>query len=501
MTISGYHTLKCRYLSPISAAEPPPWLPPSPNKNHNALSNDYLIKPRSSSFRNNGLVRGVWPSSTSNSILKSDHSPAAAGGGGVVTLADYLGSDRKRDSVGSSFLRKQRSCSEFNRFESDVKKENNNNLKENHKPGIKGGSMRYTGKFRFIGRSSASKSSSAYGTMEELDITPGRLSVDENELRRRTYSRMRSGSFTDDSECSDMGPPFITNQNSPASYMAPTIRSRKSISNSPTKSTIKNAMKKSNALSLSSKWGSSSGQPESPPMTANSPLLSSKPPTSPSRTGKRNILHMGLDLIRSKKTGSGCSSPLGAGVGMVENVHRLRMMHGSWMQWRYANARANAINEALDNKAKNDLFQAWKSVAMLQQSVLQKRLQMEKEKLEIKLNTIFHSQMKMLEAWKDMERRHTSDISMTKDCLEAIACRVPLIEGAKTSETASILSELAKVAIEETSLLEECSEHLRVISTSEIEERSLRCSIMEMTFFEAQGLQEEEIDIVMQRNE
>ncbi|XP_076883469.1 QWRF motif-containing protein 3-like [Bidens hawaiensis] len=327
-----------------------------------------------------------------------------------------------------------------------------------------------------------------------------------------------------------MGSPFITNQNSLASYMAPTISSRKSISSSPTKSTIKNAMKKSNPLSLSSKWGSPSGRPESPPMTANSPLLSSKPPTSPSRTGKRNLLHMGLDLFRSKKTGSGCLSPLGAGVGMVENVHRLRMMHGSWMQWRYANARANVINDALDSKAKNDLFQAWKSVAMLQQSVLQKRLQMEKEKLEIKLNTIFHSQMKMLEAWKEMERRHTSDISTIKDCLEAIACRVPLIEGAKmdpqatsislrhgtdlvdsamamatsfmptTSETASIFSELAKVAIEETSLLEECFEHLRVISTSEIEERSLRCSIMKMTLLEAQGLQQEEIDIMMQRN-
>ncbi|XP_076955572.1 QWRF motif-containing protein 3-like [Bidens hawaiensis] len=351
---------------------------------------------------------------------------------------------------------------------------------------------------------------------------------------------MQSGSFTDDSECSDMGSPFITNQNSLASYMAPTISSRKSISSSPTKSTIKNAMKKSNPLSLSSKWGSSSGRPESPPMTANSPLLSSKPPTSPSRKGKRNLLHMGLDLIRSKKTGSGCLSPLGAGVGMVENVHRLRMMHGSWMQWRHANARANVINVTLDNKAKvcykllcvelAKLESFTFCVAMLQQSVLQKRLQMEKEKLEIKLNRIFHSQMKMLEAWKDMERRHTSDMSTIKDCLEAIACRIPLIEGAKmdpqatsislrhgtdlvdsamamatsfmptTSETASLFSELAKVPIEETSLLEECFEHLRVISTSEIEERSLRCSIMEITLLEAQGLQQEEIDIMMQRN-
>ncbi|KAM0025859.1 putative QWRF family protein [Helianthus debilis subsp. tardiflorus] len=390
--ISGKHTFKS-----ISVAESPP----SPN--HNA-SHD--LKPRSS-FRNTRLLRGVWPSSSPN-LSKPNNQP---------TLADYLGSDRRKDSVGSSFLRKQTSCSEFDRFE---RKENK--LKENRKPVTGGGSMRYTGK-----SSTSFSSSGDHGTMEELAIMPGRLSVDEKELRRRTYSRMKSGSFSDDSECSDMGSPLITDRNSLASYMASTISSRKSISSSPTKSTIKNAMKKANAFSLSSKWGSSPGRSESP----NSPLSSLKPPTSPSRTAKRNILHMGLDLIKMKKNGSGCLSPLGAGVTMVENVHQLRMMHGSWTQWRYANARANVINETLDNKAKNDSFHAWKSVAKLQQSVLQKRLQIEKEKMEIKLNTIFHSQMKMLEAWRGMERTHTSDVSTTKDCLEAIACRVPLIEGAK----------------------------------------------------------------------
>ncbi|KAF5786164.1 putative QWRF family protein [Helianthus annuus] len=65
---------------------------------------------------------------------------------------------------------------------------------------------------------------------------------------------------------------------------------------------------------------------------------------------------------------------------------------------------------------------------------------MEKEKMEIKLNSIFHSQMKMLEAWRGMERTHTSDVSTTKDCLEAIACRVPLIEGAKMDPQATTIS-------------------------------------------------------------
>ncbi|XP_035834462.1 QWRF motif-containing protein 3-like [Helianthus annuus] len=57
-----------------------------------------------------------------------------------------------------------------------------------------------------------------------------------------------------------------------------------------------------------------------------------------------------------------------------------------------------------------------------------------------------------------------------------------------SDETASIFSELAKVAIEERLLLDECFEHIRVISTLEVEERSLRCNLIEMTLYEAQGL-------------
>ncbi|CAI9280170.1 unnamed protein product [Lactuca saligna] len=333
---------------------------------------------------------------------------------------------------------------------------------------------------------------------------PGRLSVDENALRRRSYSRPRSDhSFSDDSECSDMDSSFISN--SLTSYMAPTLSSRKSA--------IKKVMKKANSLS---KWGSSPGRPESPPTPTSTSFSSSKPPTSPSKTGKKNFLHMGLDLIKSKKNGPGCSSPIGSGMGMVETVHQLRMMHGSWMRWRYANARANVVNETLDDKAKKDLLHAWENITKLQQSVLQKRLRLEREKLEMKLNFILHSQMKMLEAWRDMEKKHISNVSMTKDCLEGVACKVPLIEGAKMDpqissialrhatdlvasvmsmmsfleptahETVSTFKELAKVASQEKLLLEECFEHFRVISTLEIEERSLRCNVIELASFSDQ---------------
>lgn len=157
-------TVKSRYLSPVSAAEPPQSLPPSPNNNHPLSPNrHHSQKPKSSLKNSTGLLRGVWPSSTPRSSKSHNENisttatatTTTTASATSTTLADYLGDDRKKDGVGPKFL-KQRSCSEFSRFENDPKKQNN--LKENHKPIFGGGSMRYTGKFRFPGRSSTSSS-------------------------------------------------------------------------------------------------------------------------------------------------------------------------------------------------------------------------------------------------------------------------------------------------------------------------------------------------------
>ena len=105
-------------------------------------------KPRSStdgrknrSEEESGFMQKLWPASMpkpmkSNSKAKNE------------TLADYLGSerlkedfDRKRneklENKSMMFLNRQKSCSEFSRFENTKE-----NSKENHKP-LFGGSMRY----------------------------------------------------------------------------------------------------------------------------------------------------------------------------------------------------------------------------------------------------------------------------------------------------------------------------------------------------------------------
>ncbi|KAI6697399.1 hypothetical protein NL676_017518 [Syzygium grande] len=163
---------------------------------------------------------------------------------------------------------------------------------------------------------------------------------------------------------------------------------------------------------------------------------------------------MGLDLFKSKKSSSH-SSPLGpAG---AENVHQLRLLHNRLIQWQYANAKADAAN----------------------------------------LNMTSQTEIRPLETWGDMERRHSLAISKTTESLQSIVSRLPLIEGAEAEPqstsfalrhaldlttsiksaitdispsgdgTVPLLSELAKVVGQEKLLLEECLECLRTISKLE----------------------------------
>lgn len=132
-------------LSPLRSAKPS--TPPDARK-HRSLDQDSA----------GGFIRGLWPSSTTTSQSSNKN---------IDTLAEHLGNERLRDyldrktneksSYSSIFsLSRQRSCSEISRFENEKEK---GSAKENHRP-LLGGSMRYTGKLKFPGKSSSSSSSS-----------------------------------------------------------------------------------------------------------------------------------------------------------------------------------------------------------------------------------------------------------------------------------------------------------------------------------------------------
>ncbi|CAL5391637.1 unnamed protein product [Camellia sinensis] len=525
-----------RYFSPSSIGPTESGIP-SPDHSFSPLRQ----KPRSSTdsrkqrnLEDGGLIRGLWPSSTTSTT--STTTTTSSSNKKLGTLAEYLGNDRLKDLIiddnksnensdnSMTFLNRQRSCSEFSRFEKD--EQPRKSVKDNHKPFF-GGSMRYAGKLRFPGRSSTSSSSNQSPALHD-DIIPGRFSVDENALRRRSLGQRSSDSVLSDtqdseSECSDVcsGTSFGSSGTGKQSSKKSGIEvSSRYLSNRPRKGTsdsnipipaspenspknfskIKNGVKRANSLtaygSAKSNWALSPGRSGPLPMSVENKgkpmsFSSLRPPTSPSRAkGVGNLLSMGLDLFRSKKSpatsSSSSSSSSPSGCGMGESVHQLRLLQNRLVQWRYVNARADVVNEKMSNQAE------------LQHSVLQKKLQLEKEKLEMKLNFILYSQIKSLEAWGDMERQHSSAISMTKDCLHSVICRIPLVDGAKmethstsialrhgsdlatsiksmlsifspgAEKTVSMLSELAQIVAQEKALLEELFENFRVLSTLEI---------------------------------
>ncbi|TYG90136.1 hypothetical protein ES288_A12G158100v1 [Gossypium darwinii] len=484
------------------------------------------------------LLGGLWPPSTTTTTTTSSSSNPKK----LDTLADFLGNERlkdlierksyeKRTNSGPFSLTKQTSHSEFSRF---VENDKQISAKENHRPSV-GGSMRYTSKLGFSRKSSSSSSSTS--SSSSPNIIPGRSSVDESALYKKTSSSQRKpDSMTDNSNVLDSDPE-ISDQCSASNNDSPTMaktdsslsdrksgievcskylkdvpsrnRSRGttwdsnslnpvSADSSPKikKFAIKNVIRRTNSHGASpSQWALSPGRSGSPPMSVESKIKpmsfsSLKPPTSPSRTrGVEKFLNLGSHLL-------------------------CKLIHNSLIQWRYANAKADAVNRSIYSLVQNDLLSGWNSLVKLQHSAVQKKLKLQKEKLEIKMDSIFQSQMKALECWADMERQHLSAISMTKQCLHSVVCKVPLVEGAKVDapsasmalrhafdltasiktmltvsspgmvpqieKTVSVVSELAEVVAQEKLLLEECLELFKMISILEIQERSLTCCIIEL---------------------
>ncbi|KAJ0006839.1 hypothetical protein Pint_30322 [Pistacia integerrima] len=156
------------------------------------------------------------------------------------------------------------------------------------------------------------------------------------------------------------------------------------------------------------------------------------------------------------------------------------MLQNRLMQWQYVNARADAVKEKMTNQMENNLLYAWDTFTNLEHLVLHKKLQLQKEMLEMKqLDFILMSQ-------GEMEGQHSS-VSMMKECLHSVACKIPLIEGAKVDpqstsiaiphvldllasiksilsnfspsagKTISLLFELVEAIAQEKLLMKECS--------------------------------------------
>ncbi|KAL6637370.1 hypothetical protein ACP70R_024942 [Stipagrostis hirtigluma subsp. patula] len=443
------------------------------------------------------VARALWPSSSASgggsrsgkmaprapSPLSSTSQPSPASSPSVATLADHLAKDADAAPAAAAVtmpqsLSRQRSCTALPRF-ADADAE----ARKIGRSSGKGGGHAFGRSMRFL------PSTKPAG----VTLTPGRVAP--SDLRR--LAAAADDAASSGSECSDASRGSTPRTASkPHSPLLPRTGSVRLLGTSTTQ------------------WALSPGR------RSGSPLKAALPETT---KGKKSLISLGWghlfhrrkhaaeDAAVAAATATLLSSSVSrsGGGGVGESGHQVRMAHCRLLQWRFANAKADTARKRKLANAEVELLGTWASVAELRGKVARKRVQLEKEKLKIKLNAVLSSQMKDLESWGQLESRHASALASTVGCARAAVCRLPLTNGAKASvpsvasvlhqvleltmttkttvklfslmaqDAALLITELAHVAREEQALLHECLELLSRFSALQVEEQSLRCHLVQ----------------------
>ncbi|KAL6555169.1 hypothetical protein OROGR_006427 [Orobanche gracilis] len=204
-------------------------------------------------------------------------------------------------------------------------------------------------------------------------------------------------------------------------------------------------------------------------------------PSSPSRNpqSSTSVLSFIADIKKGQKAANN-----------IEDVHQLRLMYNRHLQWRFANARADAALRSQKAKAERMLYSVLRIIVHVWNSVREKRSELLELKLKSKLYSVLDSQLTFLD-------------------MQASAIRIPVVGGAKVdirtlkaamisavdalksmgSSLCSILaqadginclvSELADVASCEKAMLDECESLLSSITALQVEECSLRIHLLQ----------------------
>ncbi|KAL5569884.1 hypothetical protein UlMin_026459 [Ulmus minor] len=128
-----------------------------------------------------------------------------------------------------------------------------------------------------------------------------------------------------------------------------------------------------------------------------------------------------LKYFRQKKV-----SPL-----QEEEFHRFKILHNRLLQWRFANARAELVMAATKTNAESKLFHVWLRIFRMRNFIVEKRIQMQKLKHEIKIYQILNPQIHLLYKWEHLEKRNQESVGKLATKLKGISVKLPLIHGAK----------------------------------------------------------------------
>ncbi|KAG6430836.1 hypothetical protein SASPL_108909 [Salvia splendens] len=194
----------------------------------------------------------------------------------------------------------------------------------------------------------------------------------------------------------------------------------------------------------------------------------------------------------------------------IQDVHQLRLLYNRHLQWRYTNARVDAAMHSHKAKAEKILYNTWRTILDLLDSVRKKRSNLQQLKLKLKLYSVWVNQASCLVEWASIERDHTNSMTWAIHDLQASTLRIPVAEGTRVDIRSvkgavcsadnvmkamasslrpilhqvesmnSLVAELADVAARERAVLNECESIFCSIAALQVEEGSLRTHLLQM---------------------
>ncbi|KAK8660153.1 hypothetical protein V6N13_051087 [Hibiscus sabdariffa] len=197
------------------------------------------------------------------------------------------------------------------------------------------------------------------------------------------------------------------------------------------------------------------------------------------------------------------------GASYIEDAHQLRLLYNRYLQWRFTNARAEAVLYIQKITVEETLYDVWNTTLGLWDAVIKKKINLQQLKLELKLNSVLNDQMGYLNNWALLERDHISSLAGAVEDLEASTLRLPATGGAradieslkaaissavdvmqamgssicyllsKVEGINNLVSELAAIATLEKNMLDQCEALVASTAAMQLEEYSLRSHLIQ----------------------
>ncbi|XP_052483314.1 AUGMIN subunit 8 [Gossypium raimondii] len=193
----------------------------------------------------------------------------------------------------------------------------------------------------------------------------------------------------------------------------------------------------------------------------------------------------------------------------IEDAHQLHLLYNRYLQWRYANAHSEAVLYIQKVTAEETLYNVWNATLVLWDALIKKRINLQRLKLELKLNSILNDQMGYLKDWVLLERDHIRCLAGAIEDLKATTLHLPITDGGRAdseslkaaicsvvdvmqamgSSICSLVpkveginnwvSELAAISTQEQNMLDQCEALLASTADLQLEEYSLRSHLIQ----------------------